>query len=194
MTTDRRPLPAVFLLVIAFAVFPPQVWWFAVRPRLDARLEVVERELTQLDRDKEMALAAERKYKQFHEEVARLGGERAKLSSIAPDETFALTDQRALFDSAREHGITLSMTPRIADQQTLSAERRYDLIASGALAPLTAWLGDLEQRPRLFAMPSIELTPDGKVWRANAIFVIAYDRGDADSSATTSSARTGRAK
>ena len=94
MTSDRRPLPAVFLLLAALALLPPQIWWFAVKPHLDARLEAVDDELMELDKDTEQALAAERKYTQFHEEVARLREERAKLSRILSDETFACINSK----------------------------------------------------------------------------------------------------
>lgn len=192
--SDRVPLFAVVVLMIGLALVPAYVWIFAIEPHREARLAAAEKELAEVDRDVEMARAAQRKSAHFHQEFADLLREREKLTGILPLPSDSDVMPDRLFIIASQNHVQMQIT-RIADATDRAwIEHRVQLEVSGSLKNVAAFVTRLETQSRAIAARRIELTHDGATWRAVAVVAIPYERPDAAISATTSSARTGRAK
>jgi hypothetical protein len=187
----------LFVLLIALLTVPAQLWYFTIEPARRERIHVADTEIYELDKRIEMARAAERKLPQFRNEVSRLEVEHAKLMWLLPPQS-AEPNTPAVFSSAAHENPTVVVRSVMTDRAKIEAawiERVWQVDAGAAtFSALAGFFGTFATTSRALGIERVDFQRDGNRWRASAVIVVPYERGDAISSAATSSARTGLAK
>jgi len=149
------------LAILLALVLPPAIYFPTLGAQRNAQIRRAEADIRELDVRVEQARAAQRKLDQFHEEVARLDTELAKLRAILPpamnvEELRSMTATRAA-----AHGVQLNAFA--FDGQSIRAS------ATGSASGLSEFFRDLSNAPRIIDVDFVTLRRDAGGWRTDFV-------------------------
>lgn len=169
MSEHRAPLAAAIIVILGVATAPLYPYFLTISPPRDAKLEALDRELTELDMRVESANAAKRKYAQFQEEMARLDAENVKLRGIVPSDAGEEAFVKMLHDAAAASGVSVTVNARRPIVRDLWIELRHDVTVRGPLQNLERFFRQVANAPRIADAGHLELRREGTDWTASAL-------------------------
>jgi Tfp pilus assembly protein PilO len=163
------------LVLIALAL-PPAIYFPTLATRREQQRRELERTVGDLDLHIEQARAAQRKYKQFREELQRLDVENEKLRTILPP-ALVIGDISATVQSyATENGVQLARFDArqpVAEKDDAYSFVRIEVEVTGAAAATSAFLRRIANSSQIFNVDSTTMRKDPAGWRT-AFVMTAY--------------------
>ena len=150
-----------FLAVILALALPVAIYFPTLGKRRERQNAKAEEAIRQLDMRIEQARAAQRKLNQFHEEVARLDTELAKLRTILPDAMNIAELRTITATRAATHGVTLNGFS--TDGKSIHAS------VTGSASALAEFFRDLSNAPRIIDVDYVTLRREAAGWRTDFI-------------------------
>ena len=149
------------LAVLLALALPPAIYFPTLGERRDAEIKKASEDARELDVKIEQARAAQRKLDQFHEEVARLDGELAKLRTILPPKMNAGEIRALTASRAGAHGVQL--------RAWAFDGKSFLVAASGSASGLTEFFRDISNASQVIDVDYVTLHRDAAQWRVDFV-------------------------